>query len=238
VKISKQSLSACALLIFSAEAAIAQQPQQPGPGQGRGAAQPRIISPEVLLDNRVTFRLRAPNANEVVVNGNWPDGRGLKMTKDASGIWSVTTAPVLPELWTYTFSVDGVAYTGDQGGGGRAPGLLRDAASELTNAKVRSRVRELQETLSASTIALEISSRNARVAALQTLGSAARRPRPDLDERGADMADLPGGASGLLCRDHKGKNADRLVTRIYPGVVSLVAELRGADPGATWIAGT
>ena len=37
----------------------------------------------------------------------------------------------------------------------------------LTNAKVRSRVRELQETLSASTIALEISSRNARVQALQ-----------------------------------------------------------------------
>jgi len=62
----------------------------------------------VLPDNRVAFRLRAPNANEVVVNGNWPDGRGLKMTKDASGIWSVTTAPVLPELWTYTFSVDGV----------------------------------------------------------------------------------------------------------------------------------
>ena len=73
-----------------------------------GAAPPRIISPEVLPDNRVTFRLRAPNANEVVVNGNWPDGRGLKMTKEASGIWSVTTAPVLPELWTYTFSVDGV----------------------------------------------------------------------------------------------------------------------------------
>ena len=108
MKISKQSLSACALLLFSAEAAIAQQPQQPGPGPGRGAAPPRIISPEVLPDNRGTFRLQAPNANEVVVNGNWPDGRGLKMTKDANGLWSVTTAPVLPEIWTYTFSVDGV----------------------------------------------------------------------------------------------------------------------------------
>jgi hypothetical protein len=38
------------------------------------------------------------------------------------------------------------------------------------------------------------------------------------------MADLPGGASGMLCRDYKGKRADRLVTRINPGVVSLVAE--------------
>jgi hypothetical protein len=43
------------------------------------------------------------------------------------------------------------------------------------------------------------------------------------------MADLPGGASGLLVRGYKGKEADRLVTRIDPGVVSLVAELRGHE---------
>jgi len=45
---------------------------------------------------------------------------------------------------------------------------------------VCSRVRELREALSASTIALEISSRNARVQALQKLGLPARRPWPDL----------------------------------------------------------
>ena len=39
------------------------------------------------------------------------------------------------------------------------------------------------------------------------------------------MADLPGGASGLLCQDYKGKEANRLVTRIDHGVVLLVAEL-------------
>jgi hypothetical protein len=44
-----------------------------------------------------------------------------------------------------------------------------------------------------------------------------------------DKQDLPGGASGLLCRDYKGKRADRLVTRIDPGVVSLIAELRGHE---------
>jgi hypothetical protein len=43
------------------------------------------------------------------------------------------------------------------------------------------------------------------------------------------MADLPGGASGLLCRDYKGKGADRLVTRLDPGVVSLAAELRARE---------
>jgi hypothetical protein len=41
------------------------------------------------------------------------------------------------------------------------------------------------------------------------------------------MAGLPSGASGMLCRDHRGKKTDRLVTRIDTGVVSLVAELCG-----------
>src|ERR1019366_7014225 len=49
------------------------------------------------------------------------------------------------------------------------------------------------------------------------------------DQRGADLADLPGGASGLLVRGYKGREADRLVTRIDPGVVSLVAELRAHE---------
>jgi len=40
------------------------------------------------------------------------------------------------------------------------------------------------------------------------------------------MADVPSGGSGLLVRDCKGKKANRLITRIDPGVVSLVAELR------------
>jgi hypothetical protein len=50
-----------------------------------------------------------------------------------------------------------------------------------------------------------------------------------LDLRVADMVDLPGGASGMLVRGYKGKKADRLVTRIDPGVVSVVAELRGHE---------
>jgi hypothetical protein len=43
------------------------------------------------------------------------------------------------------------------------------------------------------------------------------------------MADLPGGASGMLVRDYKGKEADWLVTRIDPGVVALVADLRAQE---------
>jgi hypothetical protein len=50
-----------------------------------------------------------------------------------------------------------------------------------------------------------------------------------LDQRGANMADLPGGGSGILGRDYKDRRAARLVTRIDPGVVSLVAELRAHE---------
>jgi hypothetical protein len=44
------------------------------------------------------------------------------------------------------------------------------------------------------------------------------RWNPDLilDQRGADMTDVPGGASGLLVRDSKGKEADRLITASTP----------------------
>jgi hypothetical protein len=50
-----------------------------------------------------------------------------------------------------------------------------------------------------------------------------------IDERAAsrEFADVPGGTTGLLCRDYKGRRADRLVTRIDPGVASQIAELRG-----------
>ena len=51
--------------------------------------------------------------------------------------------------------------------------------------------------LSAATIALEISSRNGRVAALQRRWDRLRAGLElILDQRAADMADLPGGASG------------------------------------------
>ena len=57
----------------------------------------------------MTFRLFAPAASEVLVQGNWEGGRGLAMHKDDAGLWSVTTPePLYAELWAYTFSVDGV----------------------------------------------------------------------------------------------------------------------------------
>jgi enterochelin esterase family protein len=100
--------------LLMALAVCAQQPPAapgvpaPAAAVGRGGGVQAARSPEILPDNQVTFRLRAPNATDVAVNGDWPQGRGVKMTKDDQGIWSVTVGPLTPELWGYTFSVNGV----------------------------------------------------------------------------------------------------------------------------------
>jgi hypothetical protein len=71
---------------------------------------------------------------------------------------------------------------------------------------VCSRVRELQEALSAATIALEISSGNARVATIQKRWDRLRA-RLDLilDQRGADMAHLPAAPAGCWCATTRGR---------------------------------
>ena len=64
--------------------------------------------------------------------------------------------------------------------------------------------RFLQEAISAEVIALEISSRNNRVLTLQKRWDRLRDALERLlDERGADMAEIPGGSTGILCKDYK-----------------------------------
>ncbi len=64
-------------------------------------------SPEVSADGRVTFRLRGPNAKEVFVTGI---GQRLAMQKNDQGIWTATTDPLKPDIYTYSFSVDGATF--------------------------------------------------------------------------------------------------------------------------------
>ncbi|MEN6428186.1 MAG: alpha/beta hydrolase-fold protein [Phycisphaerales bacterium] len=64
-------------------------------------------SPEVAADGRVTFRLRAPKAAEVVVAGQW-GGEPVAMTKGEGDVWSVTVDPIAPGVWEYSFRVDGL----------------------------------------------------------------------------------------------------------------------------------
>ena len=72
-----------------------------GFGRRGGASSPQIAS-----DNKVTFRISAPQAASVTVRGDF--GAPAQMAKDEQGVWSVTVGPLEPEVYSYTFDVDGV----------------------------------------------------------------------------------------------------------------------------------
>jgi enterochelin esterase family protein len=82
--------------------------QAPAAGRAGAPQGPRVVSPEILPDKKVTFRLLAPKAGTVVLNGNWEQGTNIAMNKDDLGVWSVTVGLLGEQLWGYSFNVDGV----------------------------------------------------------------------------------------------------------------------------------
>jgi enterochelin esterase-like enzyme len=70
---------------------------------------PRVASPEVHSDNRVTFRLRAPYARQVVLH--LEGAKPLAMERDDSGLFSVTTDALEPDFYGYDFAPDDVRMT-------------------------------------------------------------------------------------------------------------------------------
>lgn len=88
-----------------------------------------IVSPEIQKENKVTFRVLAPGAKEVKLSGDWMPAEGwtpgaVKMSKDDNGVWSYTTDSLIPELYSYSFIVDGFRTTDPSN-----PFLVRDVAS-------------------------------------------------------------------------------------------------------------
>ena len=71
-------------------------------------------SPEVHDDHTVTFRLKAPNAQKVVLptgaiyTSNNLGREPLPFTKGADGNWTLTIGPLKPDMYAYHFNVDGV----------------------------------------------------------------------------------------------------------------------------------
>jgi enterochelin esterase family protein len=92
---------AAVLLAFSTPAQDAKPQTTPPPPP------PPIVSPEVHADNRIIFRLRAPNAKEVTVSIEGSSSP-LPMQKDDRGVWSVTSDPLAPDFYGYSFQIDGV----------------------------------------------------------------------------------------------------------------------------------
>jgi enterochelin esterase-like enzyme len=98
-----------ALIATLSPVASAQTPTPTATPQAAAAPAPPppIISPDVSADRRVTFRFRAPNAKEVLLSREGT--QRVAMQKDEAGVWSVTTDALEPDLYGYSFVVDGVS---------------------------------------------------------------------------------------------------------------------------------
>ena len=93
--------SGCGVLLASIVAVHATATQTPEP---RTLPISRtVVSPEVLPDRRVTFRIYAPKASDVLV---LIGGERTKMEKDERGVWSVTVGPLPSDSYAYFFRVD------------------------------------------------------------------------------------------------------------------------------------
>jgi len=112
--------SAVTVLLGGLAPVLRAQPAPPPP-----APPPPLVSPEVLPDKRVTFRFRAPNANEVVLDRE--SVPRLAMQKDAQGVWSVTTDPLDPDIYGYGFVADGVRLV-DPSNAAMIPNLLNKSS--------------------------------------------------------------------------------------------------------------
>jgi enterochelin esterase-like enzyme len=65
----------------------------------------RIVSPDVQAGGSVVFRLKAPDAREVQVRCEGV--KETKMVKDDQGVWTLTSEPLEPDIYAYSFVVDG-----------------------------------------------------------------------------------------------------------------------------------
>jgi enterochelin esterase-like enzyme len=110
-------LRTSALVLLSLSSAVVVSAQTPP----AAIAAPAIRSPEVATDGRVTFRIAAPNAAAVTVAIEGAKPR--PMQKDPNGVWTLTTDPLDPDFYGYSFSVDG-ARVFDSANPGLVPNLL------------------------------------------------------------------------------------------------------------------
>src|SRR6202048_4229034 len=76
--------------------------------QPQSTSSPTILpEPEVHSDNSVTFRFRDPSAKEVLLA--LEGAKSVPMQKDDQGVWNMTTGPLPPDFYGYSFVADGVS---------------------------------------------------------------------------------------------------------------------------------
>lgn len=72
-----------------------------------------VISPEVRDDHTITFRLKAPDAKQVMLTGGpmllaLAKKDPIPFRKDTDSLWTLTVGPVKPDIYVYKFIIDGV----------------------------------------------------------------------------------------------------------------------------------
>jgi len=70
-----------------------------------------LVSTKIFPDNRIQFRIYAPQASQVWLSGtDIPSmGLGWEMTKRVDGVWEVLVGPLEAGAYRYNFNVDGVS---------------------------------------------------------------------------------------------------------------------------------
>ena len=87
----------CCLLLLCLLPAITNAQRQPS----------NIISPEILPDNYVVFRIKAPNATTAQVSGTWATGKMIPMEKKDS-VFEVQVGPLVSDMYEYDIILDGI----------------------------------------------------------------------------------------------------------------------------------
>ena len=69
----------------------------------------RLNSPEILSDNSVILRIKAPDASDVKVVGTFgKDFKPVPMVRNDSGVYEVKLGPLPSDMYEYRFVLDGV----------------------------------------------------------------------------------------------------------------------------------
>ena len=92
------------LLFFALSGVALAQPAS----NATGARQ--VVSPQVNADNSITYRLYAPNAQQVTFTGDFYTNSPA-MAKGDDGVWTFTSRPMPPSIYGYYFTVDGIRFT-------------------------------------------------------------------------------------------------------------------------------
>ena len=98
-------------------------------------------------------------------------------------------------------------------------GAAASASRLMTNANVLARIKELKTATAASVVKVEIRKRSARVQVLQNIVDRLYRLT---EARALEYADHPGGATGMLVKEHRGKNDQQEIWKFDAALVTQI----------------